>query len=288
MKKIFSGNVKSQPDGELSCIFSTMEVIDFQGDIVKKGAFGKQSVRIRPWNHDLSGPPIGEGLIEEHGNQAIMTGHLFMSMISARDHFEAMRQLKSIEWSYQFDIDRFHFEKIDGKEIRILEKLNVFSVDPVDHAASIGTQLLSIKSYNRGTWLSVGMTPSNARAEISKLMPPQIGDLAKSLDDLCNSVMLKELETLEARLKESGGPLMLDAWRLQLRREGHSDNWIEAIIESEIAGLEKQVLDQNPLLEYQPGAAHAQVLRMINRPIHQGFFDGYPEAGFSVRSPVFV
>jgi hypothetical protein len=284
MKKIFSGNVKSQPDGEISCVFSTLEVIDLQGDITKKGAFGRQSVRIRPWNHDMSGPPIGEGVIEERGNQAIMIGHLFMSMVSARDHFEAMRALKSVEWSYQFEIDKYHYETIQGKSVRILEKLTVFSVDPVDQAAGIDTRLLLLKGAG-GTWLSTGLSPANARSQISNLMPPQAGELRKALDDLCSTIQFKELETIEARLKKSGGPSLLDAWRLRLKQEGHSDPWIEAIIESEIAGLEKQVLDQNPLLEYQPGAAHAQVLRNLNRPVLQGL-EHYPEAGSSVRQPI--
>jgi hypothetical protein len=288
MKKIFSGNVKSQPDGEISCVFSTLEVIDLQGDITKKGAFGRQSVRIRPWNHDMSGPPIGEGVIEEHGNQAIMTGHLFMSMVSARDHFEAMRALKSVEWSYQFEIDKHHYETIKGKSVRILEKLTVFSVDPVDQAAGIDTRLLLLKGAD-GTWPSMSnLNPTDTRNLISKMALPQAGELRKALDDLCSTIQFKELETLEARLKESGGPSLLDAWRSQLRSEGHSDNWIETIIQIEIVGLEKYLLDQNPLLEYQPGAAHAQALRILNRPVGQGL-DYYPEAGMNIRSPlVFV
>ena len=284
MKKIFSGNVKSQPDGEISCVFSTLEIIDLQGDITKKGAFGRQSVRIRPWNHDMSGPPIGEGVIEERGNQAIMTGHLFMSMVSARDHFEAMRALKSVEWSYQFEIDKHHYETIQGKSVRILEKLTVFSVDPVDQAAGIDTRRLLLKGAG-GTWLPVGLSSANVRHMISEMAPPDIGGLRKALDDVIIGMQDKELADLQSRFKTAGGPSLLDAWRHQLLAEGHSPAWVETVLANEVDALARRLETNSFAPIHEPGWAMREALRILSQPIGNNPM-WYPDLGARVRSPL--
>jgi len=293
MRKIYNApfNLKTQSSGEIECVFATTEVWDHDNDFTVKGAFGSQdNIILEPWNHNYMALPVGRGRIYEKGNDAIFQGNFFLDTQGGHDHYETIRQLSDggspQEFSYTFDILQSEDIKHNGNSGRRLIALKVIGIAPVTRGAGLNTRLLSLKGAD-GTWPSMSnLNPTDTRSLISKMALPQAGELRKALDDLCSTIQFKELETLKARLKESGGPALVDFWRMRLKQEGHSDPWIEAIIESEIVGLEKQLLDQNPMLEYQPGAAHALALRILNRPVGQGL-DYYPEVGSSVRSPLF-
>ena len=292
MKKIYNAlfDIKSQSTGQIEAAFATMRTWDLDNDWTEPGAFGTQeNIILEGWNHD-SKLPVGRGRIFEKGNDAIFQGQFFLQTQNGLDHFEVVKEMSksgSQEFSYSFNILKSEIVTHNGNPGRRLISLLVMGVSPVTRGAGINTRLILLKGAG-GTWLSGGLSPANVRALISEMTPLDIRGLLKALNDVLNGMQAKEFDDLNVRLEAAGGPSLSDAWRSRLLAEGHSPAWVEAVIESEIAGLEGRLLDQNPLLEYQPGEAHAQALRMVNLPVRH-VMDHFPEAGSSVRSPlVFV
>lgn len=150
---LVSVKVVDESKGEVQAVFSTLDVIDKDGDVTQPGAFGEQKVRISAYNHQSWGGelPIGKGTIQEKGAEAILEGKFFMDMQKAHDTFVAIKELDDLmEWSYGFDI----LEKSEGKwpegtdggqDVRFLKKVKVHEVSPVILGAGVDTRTLSAK-----------------------------------------------------------------------------------------------------------------------------------------------
>lgn len=140
------------PDGAVSCVFATLNVIDSHRDITLPGAFGEQEVRMQPDGHDMWQPSIGKGAIREDGNEAIFEGLFNLEMEKGREHYASLKfdlaqGTPLQEWSYIFDVEEAGYEERDGIEIRLLKKLKVYSVDPVFLGAGVGTRTTGIKRF---------------------------------------------------------------------------------------------------------------------------------------------
>ncbi len=158
-RKRFTPQLKaSGPDGSVTAVFATLNVLDRHRDVTLPGAFGKQDVRIQPDGHDTWRPSIGKGEIHEDGETAVFEGLFNLAMESGREHFEAIKfDLEHgqplQEWSYIFDVEEAGYEERDGAQIRLLKRLKVYSVDPVFLGAGIGTRTTGAKRYEGAAFL---------------------------------------------------------------------------------------------------------------------------------------
>lgn len=154
-RKTYTGGMTLKADGEdgeVSAVFSTLNVIDHQDDVTVPGAFTDgEPVRIAAWSHGWDQLPVGRGEIHEEDDQAVMEGKFFLNTQSGREHYETVKALGELqEWSYSFDILDASFGEFEGKQVRFLRKLKVHEVSPVMLGAGIGTHTRAIKSDGGG------------------------------------------------------------------------------------------------------------------------------------------
>jgi hypothetical protein len=151
-KTISRVEVKDEDRGEVAAVFSTLGVIDSDGDVTLPGAFEDGAkVRISAYGHkSWDGVlPVGKGSIREVGDEAIMTGRFFLDTPAGAETFTVVKELSADglqEWSYGYDPVEFSFGEQDDRPVRFLSKLKVHEVSPVLLGAGVGTRTLTVKS----------------------------------------------------------------------------------------------------------------------------------------------
>lgn len=270
--------VKAAAKGEVEAVFATTGRWDLDNDLTERGAFGSQSsVPLEGWNHDFAGPPVGVGRIFERGKEAVFEGRFFLSTERGREHFEVVRELAAAgrsEWSYSFSILDYQPAEHAGRPGRILKRLDVFGVSPVTRGAAgpgftrtvaakhAGSEAQRLRARLEALEADVAShwTPARVRAELARLSPGKSSDVLKARLAIAE-LELDDLPPAPGKRRKS----FVERWREQLAAEGHSEPWINAVIDAEIAALERLVLRQNPSLEYQPGAARALALQLLEQ-----------------------
>lgn len=136
------------PVGTFRATFSTFNVVDRDRDITEPGAISSgQQVKICQWGHGWGNIPIGKGVVGTDGQRAWVDGELFLDIPIAKDHYVALKNLGELtEWSYGFEVLEYSISEVEGRQVRVLKKLNVFEVSPVMVGAGINTRTDSIKS----------------------------------------------------------------------------------------------------------------------------------------------
>jgi hypothetical protein len=139
--------------GLIRAIFSTFDVVDHDGDIVRPGAIPDGRTVISTFNHgswDAARTPLGWGLITTSSKHAEVEAHFEMKAQHARDAFEVIRTLGEQglqEWSYSLHGIKSTKQMIDGRSTRVITSMYLpREVSPVLAAASIGTRNLSAKA----------------------------------------------------------------------------------------------------------------------------------------------
>lgn len=140
---------KAESEGAFTAQIATLDVVDSDGDLTKRGAFpeGKELV-ISAYQHGSwqGALPVGKAVIKEVGDAVIAEGQFNLSMESGREHYEAVKFTGSLqEWSYGFWPLKWNEQKINGEMIRILESVDPVEISPVLKGAGVGTATLGIK-----------------------------------------------------------------------------------------------------------------------------------------------
>lgn len=148
--------IKSESKGEITAVFSTLGVVDKDGDITVKGAMGNGlPVRLSAYNHKSweGALPVGKGVIREVGNEVVFEGQFFMSTTHGRDTFETVKAMGELqEFSYGFDVveaEEPNFEQKSAGARRILKSLAVHEVSPVLLGAGVGTRTVGVKGEKK-------------------------------------------------------------------------------------------------------------------------------------------
>jgi hypothetical protein len=168
-----SFTVKSEATGEFEAVFCTTETIDKDGDVITSGAFESgATVKVASWGHNWGSLPVGKGTIREVGNEAIVSGRLFLDSEAGRETWAVLRELgPSCDWSFGFDVLDSELGRFAGQQVRFLRKLKVHEVSPVMVGAGVNTRTLVVKQGRR-----------NAAADVQRL--EEIGSLAQRITEL--------------------------------------------------------------------------------------------------------
>jgi HK97 family phage prohead protease len=152
-RKAFSRvEIKDADKGEVTAVFSTLNVIDSDDDVTLPGAFENGAkVRVSAYGHKSweGALPIGKGSIREVKNEAVADLRFFLDTQAGADTFQVVKELGEDglqEWSYGYDPVEFSFGEHEGQQVRFLKKLKVHEVSPVLLGAGVGTRLLTAKS----------------------------------------------------------------------------------------------------------------------------------------------
>jgi HK97 family phage prohead protease len=194
--------VKDAAKGEVTAVFSTIGVIDSDGDVTKAGAFTDGApALISAYGHASWGGalPVGKGVIRAGTKEAVFDGTFFMNTAAGKDTFEAVKELGELgQWSYGYDATKYSFGEHEGKQVRFLEELKVHEVSPVLLGAGVGTRTLSAKSHlkfaDEGEAVLAALTQFGVRAADVMAMRREKG---KGLSPESSGL----LEQIEAELK---------------------------------------------------------------------------------------
>lgn len=135
------------PEGSFRAVFSTLNVVDLDGDVTRPGAFqdGKE-VLISQYGHQWGSLPAGKGIVHADGSKAWVDGQFFLGTTHGKDTYETVKLTGSLqEFSYGFQVAKASYGQQDGKDVRFLEAVDVFEVSPVMRGAGINTGLQAIK-----------------------------------------------------------------------------------------------------------------------------------------------
>ncbi len=183
-------------DGTFEAEIATFGVVDHDGDIVERGAFGGATVSVLP-AHQQQHVPLGKARIEERGDAAIAVGRFNLDIPAAADWHSALKfDLEHPpavqEWSWDFLPIETSEDTVDGESVRRLIKLDTKEVSPVLRAASIGTGTLSIKR------LKASGRSDNDRRE---LLEQALGDTEKSAEFLWVEAVFDDVVVYTMRLE---------------------------------------------------------------------------------------
>ena len=148
-KKVFPGQFKElKEDGTGTAVFSTLNVVDKDGDITVPGAFTEQTVKL-VGGHDWGSPNIGMARIKEVGDTAVADFKFYLDMESAKEWYKSVwnnhKNKVPQEYSYGFNVKREDKREVNGKQVRGLLELEVIEVSFVMAGAGEGTQTLDVK-----------------------------------------------------------------------------------------------------------------------------------------------
>ena len=164
--------------GAFEAVIATLNVPDKDGDITRAGAIPAKTVLVSAYNHSSWGstPPVGKAVLKEETNRVIAVGSFNLGMVTGRDTYEAVKFTGDLqEWSYGFKVTEADSEIVDGKQYRILKKLDPFEISPVMRGAGEGTMTLGIKGESQ---------PYAEHAKSVLLGVKEFIDRSKSLADL--------------------------------------------------------------------------------------------------------
>jgi hypothetical protein len=157
-------------DGTFEAVIATFDEIDSDDDIVRPGAFGGLPASVLP-SHRQDHVPLGKTIVEERGKLAVAVGRFNLEIGAAVEWHSALKfDLDNPppvqQWSWGFRPVKTSFEEVDGRQIRVLEEIDLREVSPVLRGASVGTGTLSAKSektHETETSVDPWDAPDNAR-----------------------------------------------------------------------------------------------------------------------------
>ena len=146
--KRFILKIEDENERTVTARFATFDVVDLDGDLTEKGAFGEQDVFMGPWNHNPQMLPPGMGKTREDGDGAFFDGAFFEST-SGQEHYELIKAAGGqMEWSYRFFIEDGSIPIGDENEdgpFFIIRRAKITHVAPVEAGAGIGTETVDVK-----------------------------------------------------------------------------------------------------------------------------------------------
>jgi hypothetical protein len=196
-RKSFEFEIKDEAKGEIEAVIATFDVVDKDGDVIRKGAIPDgATVAISGYGHSamFGERPVGKGTISTDGNKAIVKGQLFMEMEDARDTLAVLKGMgKAQQWSWGFVVLGSEMPTDDQRKqgtYRIITKTNPFEASPVIRGAGVGTRTLAAKSEQLQL-PETGDTPESTQSET----PEQKAEREKrEKDELEAKAQAQELE----------------------------------------------------------------------------------------------
>lgn len=189
-QKAFRGfAIKDADRGEIEAVVATLNVVDKDGDIIRKGALGgSAAVTMSAWGHDaiFGATPAGKGTLVEEKSQLRFAGRVFLSTTNGRETFEVLKEMgEDQEWSFGFRVTGWEVPSDEEKKAgawRVITKMEAFEVSPVLVGAGVNTRTTSIKQADGDPGGSVGPSvPTLNDAQVQELAADVAKRLAASL-----------------------------------------------------------------------------------------------------------
>jgi phage head maturation protease len=140
-------------EGTGQAVIARLGVIDRDGDVIVKGAFGTQHVAVVP-SHDATVAPLGKAVVSEKGDQAVADFRFNLDTVGGREwnshlKFDLANGQPVQQWSFRFNPVRESQGEFEGQKVRFLEEIELAEVSPVLIGAGIGTHTIQVKRFKR-------------------------------------------------------------------------------------------------------------------------------------------
>lgn len=199
-KAMKSVDLKDGNSGDVEAVFATLDVIDHDGDVLRKSAFTDGApVVISAYGHrsHFGDLPLGKGRIVMTDTEAKMVGRFFLDTTHGRDAFTTIKNLSDDdqlqEWSFSLRDVESHTEQVGGRDANVITRVSVKEVSPVLEGAGIDTRTLVAKteawntanttngimqSSSAGTMTFTPVTPGARFVEQANIVAAALGHLA--------------------------------------------------------------------------------------------------------------
>jgi len=154
-KTISDFSIKSIDRGEVVAVVSTTDHVDRDGDVILSGAIKDGSaVKLSAYEHDViteGKPPVGQGVVNIQGNQAVLSARYYLTTERGRDAFNTVKEMgASSEWSIGFSKNVKTSPMTDAWKAkgarRLIAGLQLYEASPVFMGANGMTATVSAKA----------------------------------------------------------------------------------------------------------------------------------------------
>lgn len=185
--------------GEVVARFSTFDITDRDGDVVRRSAFKDGQTVPMVWAHDWT-TPIGKGRVVVKDDHAEFHGQ-FLSTTAAQQARTTVREMGDLqEWSFGFRIaDVQPNPAIQGYDITAAE---IFEVSPVLVGANQETATLAVKSASE----SVVKDAGDVMAMLGDLTDAELSAVQARCEELLSEMEASTQE--ESALKDNASALL--------------------------------------------------------------------------------
>lgn len=196
--------------GSVVARFSTFDIVDREGDIVRASAFTDGQEVPMVWAHQWD-KPIGKGVVRVAKDHARFEGEFFPTAAGqeARAAVKAMGDLQQYSWGFRV-LDTQANEKIRGYDIT---KAEIFEVSPVLVGANQQTATLAVKGIEApDAELSPTSIVSEVLNELEGAAPEEVyRALAARFTELAKSYVKEDERLREAQTAIAREQIALEA-----------------------------------------------------------------------------
>lgn len=146
-KQFAAHDLKLTEEGAITLAFTQLGVVDKGGDVGVVGSIPTKDVPMSAYGHTSwdGALPVGRGTIREIDGWGVFDGKFLMDTTAGRDTFHTVKALADLqEWSYGY-LAETRMGQLDGKDVRFLDRQDIFEVAPVLRGMGVGTHVMSIK-----------------------------------------------------------------------------------------------------------------------------------------------
>ena len=144
--------ITNDKPGTFEAVVACFGNIDRADEVIAKGAFAEILANKAHfpvvWAHQWSDPPIGVSIKTEETDLGLkVKGRLFIEKNQrAAEVHEAMVQGALKEWSFGAGVLKESFEERDGRQVRVLEKLDLIEFGPCLKGVNPNTYTVGLKA----------------------------------------------------------------------------------------------------------------------------------------------
>lgn len=183
-------------DGQFTAYASTFDVVDSDGDVIRKGAFAdtlaewKSAGNVLPvlYGHDFSDPfsnigSVTEAVEDDHGLK--ITAQLDLDNAKAAQVYKLLKEKRLTQMSFAFDVVEGAFVEEEQESFYELRKVKLYEVSVVPIGANQETEILAVKAASHAAAVKAASEEDNANlSKALASLSAQAAELAKELETL--------------------------------------------------------------------------------------------------------
>jgi hypothetical protein len=139
---------RAGPEGRVEAVIATLDVIDADGDVVRRGAIKDGTEVPICVQHSCprdAGNKVGTARMRTDGDRVIAGARFNMSSKPGRAAY-AMASSPDAEWSWGYAVRNSRKATVEGREVRELLDLELVELSVVLQGASVGTGTIAAKT----------------------------------------------------------------------------------------------------------------------------------------------